>query len=244
MKRIAIILTLIFGFASSAGAYVASSTNYRIDVDSINISGGESTSTSYKINDTVGEIGTGDSTSTSYNIDAGYQAMVGSEVTLTLSSPADVTLSPSITQGEASNGQAAWTVTTNNSAGYSLSVKAATSPALQSSGNSLADYSPSGGADFTWTVASGSALFGFSPEGDDITSTYKDNGSSCGTGSSDTTNACWNGFSTTNQTISSKSSAASAGSLTTLKMRAEIGSSATATAGSYSAAITATAVAL
>ncbi len=52
-----------------------SSANYKIEADSVNISGNQSSSASYKIEDTVGEVGTSDSESASYKTRAGYQAM-------------------------------------------------------------------------------------------------------------------------------------------------------------------------
>jgi hypothetical protein len=60
-----IALTFVF-FASLllvgvplASAFVASSTNYRIQTDSINVGGVLSTSTSYRAEDTLGESGVG-----------------------------------------------------------------------------------------------------------------------------------------------------------------------------------------
>ncbi len=230
--------------------YVASSSSYRLEKDSINFAGTRSTSTSYTMEDTVGEISTGTSTSNSYNIHAGYQAMEsdGVSVSITLSSPSNITMSPSIegTTGGESDGSVAWTVTTNNTTGYSLSVKAATNPTLKSGSDSFSDYDPAGAVpDFAFSVGASQSLFGFSPEGADITSTYKDNGSTCNVGSSDTTGACWEGLDTTGKTVASSGAANSpGGTATTVKLKAKVGSAASLPAGSYSAIITATAVTL
>ena len=84
---------------------------------------------------------------------------------------------PGITGGTAT-GEATWTVITDNPAGYSLSVKASTSPAMkgQAQGDSFADYTPVNPAvpDYNWSVADSSAEFGFTPEGSDIVSKYKE----------------------------------------------------------------------
>ena len=71
-KFFSIFVVLFFlSFAYSGLAYVASSSNYRIQSDSINVGGTRQTSTSYISEDTIGEIATGDSTSTSYKLKAG-----------------------------------------------------------------------------------------------------------------------------------------------------------------------------
>mgnify|MGYP001604268538 FL=1 len=49
---------LILGLAWPALAYVASSTNYRLQADSLNFAGNLSTSSSYNLQDTGGELGT------------------------------------------------------------------------------------------------------------------------------------------------------------------------------------------
>jgi|GEM_PF-4803839 hypothetical protein len=60
-----------------AEAAVRSSSNYKIDSDSINFSGTEnSSSANYKASDTVGETATGDSGGVLYKIKAGYRALV------------------------------------------------------------------------------------------------------------------------------------------------------------------------
>ena len=68
-----IILTFIIPIVSVGAAM--SSSNYKINADSINIGGGQSSSTNYQMEDTIGEVATGDSDSDSYKTKAGYQAM-------------------------------------------------------------------------------------------------------------------------------------------------------------------------
>jgi hypothetical protein len=233
---------------AGAAAYVASSTNYRIELDSLNVGGLLATSTNYRIEDTVGESATGIGTSTSYNLYAGYQQFDATPTTITISAPADVTLTPAISEGEGgtANGSAAWTVITNNSAGYNLTIKADSSPALASSGDSFADYSPAGAAPgFTFSVGDSESAFAYSPEGTDLVDNFKDNGSACNTGSSDATNACWEGLSTSDTAIAQAVSANSPGGTeTTVKFRAVAGASKSQSAGSYQATITVTATAL
>ena len=221
------------------------STNYIIERDSINFGGELSTSTNYVLEDTAGEVGTGTSSSATYKIKAGYQQM--EVVSIAITSPADVDLSPAInpSTGGTSLGSASWRVTTNNDTGYTLSIEASTNPAMKSGVNSFANYTPSGSVpDYTWSVVSTAYEFGFTPEGTDITSVYKDNGVACSTGSSDTSSACWDSITTTAKTISSLGVANSptGGSTTTARFTAEAGLASSPPSGSYIATITLTAV--
>lgn len=231
------------GLPSPALSQVMESGNYRIQSDSINFGGSRGESSSYVLEDTLGEIATGESDSTSYKLKAGYQQMHVS--TIAISSPSDVTMTSIEDSGGTSDASVAWTVTTDNSAGYTLGVSASTDPALTSGVNSFADYTPAGAVpDYTFSIVASASEFGYSPEGDDITSRFQDDGSSCNAGSGDTIDACWDGFSTTNESVAGATSANhnTDGTKTTLKLRAEIGSSASQASGTYSATVTATAV--
>lgn len=227
-------------------AYVAASTNYRLESDSLNFAGGLATSTNYSLEDTLGEMGTGTSTSASYNLSTGYQQMA--ESSLSISAPSDVSLTPALTSGTAgtATGNAVWTVITDNSAGYTMSVAAATNPAFAAGSNSFANYTPSGAApDYAWSVAAGAAEFGISVEGTDTSTRFLDNGAACNTGATNGSDTCWDALGTSATTIATAGSANQpGGTATTLKFQAEIGSGATPGAGTYSATVTVTAVAL
>jgi hypothetical protein len=212
-----------------AFAVVATSTNYRIDRDSINFVGDLSTSTSYSLEDTGGEVGTGIGTSTNFLLNAGYQQNDGY---ITISTPADVTLLPNIdgAVGGQADGNTTWTVTTDNAT-------------MQSGGASFANYSS--GTSFGWSVGSSASEFGFTPEGTAVTSAYLDNGTSCGVGSSDASDACWDSITTSDKMIATQAiSNHPNGTGTVVKFRAQAGSSANQAAGTYVAVITATALAI
>ena len=240
------LLALLVVSVPVAFAYVASSTNYRIQSDSINTGGELSTSTSYRVEDTLGESSTGTSSSATYVIKAGYQQM--HESYLAVSAPGNITLAPSIASlgGGVANGFAAWTVTTDNEAGYTMNIRASTSPALSSGANSFANYVPAGvGPDFTFTTPVAASRFGFTPEGVDIVQKYKDNGVSCNAGSSDTASACWGPLLTTSDTVSTRTAANHpSGTATTIRFRAESGASNVQPAGLYVATTTLTVLAL
>ncbi|PIP58369.1 MAG: hypothetical protein COX02_00740 [Candidatus Vogelbacteria bacterium CG22_combo_CG10-13_8_21_14_all_37_9] len=230
---------LALSLALPALAYVASSTNYRLQSDSLNFAGNLSTSSSYNLQDTFGESGTGTSSSATYNLHAGYQAM-NSDVSLTVSAPGNVTLSPAVDAkiGGSATGQAIWSVMTDDSAGYTITLAADTSPALKSSTDSFADYSSS--PSFTWSVTSANANFGYSVLSTDAASAFLNNGSACNIGSTNTADRCWRGLSTSAVTVVSRSTANNPSGITsTVKFQAEAGSGREVTAGTYSATVNA-----
>lgn len=226
-------------------AQVMQGGTYRIQSDSINFGGGLSTSTNYVVSDTLGEVGTGFSTSSSYALNAGFQALQAVYISITDSS--NITL-PNISgvSGGNSSGQSTWTVVTDDLAGYSLTVAAATSPALKSAQYSILDYVPSGSdPDYNFNVGNASSTFGFSPEGINIIQRYKDNGSACNTGAGNTVDKCWDGLSTTPKLIAqSASSNHPAGATTTVKYLVGIGSNKIQEPGTYTANLTVTALPL
>jgi len=74
---------------------------------------------------------------------------------------------------------------------------------------------------------------------------YRDNGGACGVSSGDTALACWDGVSTTAQTIvTGTGSNHPSGATTTLRFRVGISSGASVTAGTYTATTTITALPL
>lgn len=240
-----LLLPTPYSLLPTVSAYVASSTSYRLQTDSINVGGMLSTSTSYRAEDTLGESGVGTSSSASYAIKAGYQQM--QETYLAISAPGNITLSPSIptTGGGTGNGSGSWTITTDNPAGFTMNIRAAAAPALQSGANSFANYTPAGAnPDFTFSVGAATSEFAFTPEGTDIVQKYKDDGAACNTGAGDTASACWMPLTTTAETIVTRTTANHpSGGATTLRFRAESGASNTQPVGSYSAAVTLTVLA-
>ncbi|MBU2565960.1 hypothetical protein KKG46_00170 [Patescibacteria group bacterium] len=74
MTRIIIGFFLFLAFSYTSVVSAMTSTNYRIDWDSINSGGTDfSTSTNFQMHDTLGEQGTGYGTSTNYLLHAGYR---------------------------------------------------------------------------------------------------------------------------------------------------------------------------
>src|SRR3989339_428073 len=242
-------LTLLASLVISipvASAYVASSTNYRIQSDSVNVGGNFSSSPSYRAEDTLGEGGTGTSSSATYVIKAGYQQM--HESYLAITAPGNISLAPNIPSvgGGVANGSAVWTVTTDNEAGYTMNIRASTSPALASGANTFANYVLTGAdPDLAFTTPAAATRFGFTPEGTDITQRYKDDGVSCNTGALDTGSACWDPLLTSLSTVSTRTTTNHpSGTATTIRFRAESGASNIQPAGLYTATTTLTVLAL
>ncbi len=243
-----ILIILLFGFPiQSVISYVSESPNYRLQKDSLNIGGLYSSSPNYQLEDTLGEAGSGIITSANYIFSGGYQAM-DSDSYVSLSGPSTINLSPSfdVESGGQANGSGTWSVITNNSGGYSLSIKANSSPALVSGSNNFSDYLPTtADPDFVWSVATSDSFFGFSVVGSDIVSRFIDDGSVCNVGSNQTADRCWDGFDTTGKTIATAGLPnAPIGVDTTISLRAEAGSSKNQPAGNYEAVLIITAIAL
>lgn len=234
-------LLLAVLFYRDAYGQVMQSQSYKIESDSVNFGGGRSGSGAYGIEDSLGEVATGLSTSTGYVMQAGYQAMqiVGLAVT-----PADsVVMSPSIggVTGGVSNGSTAFTVTTDDSAGYAVTIAASSSPALAAAGDSFADYAPSGSSpDYDFTYREDSSVFAFSTYGRDSANGFRASGSVCGSGS-EVSGKCWDGLATSPKTIVSRSSANQPdGTVTVLSFRAASGSNHSQAPGTYVATTTLT----
>jgi hypothetical protein len=229
-----------------AGAQVMQSGNFQIQSDSINFGGGFSTSSNYRLESTAGEIGTGESDSENYALKAGYQQM--QEVYIAISGATNVTMSPSIpgVSGGTANGSTTVTVTTDSPAGYELTISSLTSPAMQKGADSISDYTPGGAnPDFAFTTGAADSHFGYTPQGSDVVQRFKDNGASCNVGSSNTALACWDGLSTTPETIASNANPNHpAGAATTVYFRVGVGGSVIQAPGVYAATTTLTALSL
>jgi hypothetical protein len=110
--------------------------------------------------------------------------------------------------------------------------------------DSFADF-PGASPAYTWSVSASSAYFGYSVESTDAASAFLNNGSACGVGLTNTASVCWSGFSTSPKTINSRASSNDpSGTITTLRLKAEAGSSRQIKAGTYSATLNLITVAL
>ncbi len=179
-------------------------------------------------------------------LNAGYRTM--DETYIAMTDPADVVMSPDLggMTGGTSYGSTSWNVTTDSHGGYQVSVRASTSPALMSGAESFANYTPTGDApDFGWSIANTDSEFGFTIEGGDTIGRFLDNGSVCSVGSGNIADRCWGPFTTDNQVVAgSYFGNHPLGTETTIKLRAQSGTSHIQSDGLYQATITVTALAL
>lgn len=242
-----VFMPLVVGMLQVSVAQVMQSTNYQIDSDSVNVTGGFAESNSYQMESTVGEVGTGDSESTNFALRAGFQQMQAVQTSL---SPIDnVVLSPSISgvSGGTANGSTTLTVITDSPAGYEVVISAEEDPALQeqTSANIIADYTPTGTADYSFSLIASDAHFGYTVESDAAASRFLNDGGSCDTGATNTALQCWDGLSTTTAVIATDASANQpAGTDITVHFRLGIGGSVNQPPGTYVATTTVTAIAL
>jgi len=223
------------------------SPSYVITINSINFGGDYSTSTSYQEQDTIGEIATGNSSSTNYAMGAGYQQMYTSYISIGSLTPVNLGHINGLSGGMAT-GTLAVNITTDNPAGYSLSVQATSSPAMQTaSGAYFTNYSSvsTSTPDYSFAIASNTSAFGFSVNSLDALGKYNNNGSVCNTGFTNTAFACWDSFSTSSKVIAQSTMPNNAtGTVTTLDLEAKVGTGKLQDSGTYTATITVTAITL
>lgn len=229
-------------------AQTMTGNSFQIESDSINMGGGFSDSDSFALEDTLGEVATGISESDSFELRAGYQQMQAAFISIT--QPDAVTLSPALSgiMSGVSNGSTTLTVTTDNTAGYEVLISAESEPAMRNEANdTIADYSPSGVADYVFTTSNTDVHFGYSVESAHAVSRFFHNPSTetCGTGSSNVARFCWDGLSSSPATIVESGQANHPnGTETTLHFRIGLGSDVSQPPGTYVATTTVTAVPL
>ena len=176
---------------------------------------------------------------------------------ISLSSPADITMSASIPgmTGGSATGSATWTVVTNNNTGFILNLKSSADPALAGTtqGDSFADYTETVAdtPDYTWAVAESDAEFGYTVEpatAADTVAAFLDNGTAaCNIGAVNTADICWLDFAATGLNVINRSSETLvSGEAEVMKVKAELNGPATDADGfliedTYTATITATA---
>ena len=188
---------------------------------------------------------------------------VGSQFTVSTSVTAEISFAtaasnitmaslPGVTGGT-TTGATQVIVTTNNAAGYNMTMISSSSPALQgdTQGDSIPDYTPAsaGVPDYNFVVAANRAEFGYTIEASttsDLDPSFLDNGSSCGVGAADAADRCWiNASSTAAETlINTTGPTAASGSTSTIKFQLVINPnpSPAITQDSYTATNTLTAI--
>ena len=168
---------------------------------------------------------------------------VDEEIALTVSdTPANMD-NLGITSGDLSDGQAILNVETNSKDGYTLAVKASTSPALQhdSTNDTFEDYTPSAtNTAESWNADSNSYQFGYGAYGNDATSEFTSSGN-CTDSDPTSGSEKYEGFATTSENIAEKSTTTpTSGVDTTFCVGAEQ-KGVYAPSGTYTATIVATA---
>ncbi len=244
---VAVVLTPVcFFLLATSYAEVRSSASYSLESDSLNFAGGFSTSSTYQLESTVGEIATGRSSSTGYALKAGYQQM--QSVFISLSAPTTLTLMPAIggLTGGSASGSATVSVLTDSPSGYSLSIAALSSPAMQRDAESIADYVPAlfPTPDFSFTTDTNDVHFGFSVEGSDTIDRFRNDGGACNAGISSTQRTCWVGLSTSSILIAEGGANQPSGATTTLYFQVGVGGGVAVSPGEYVATTTITALPL
>lgn len=150
-----------------------------------------------------------------------------------------------------SSGNTTWTVTTNDTSGFSLTLKKDGKLNYDGGGTNkeFDDYASTSPLAYAWNSAgSGETKFGFNVTAaastTDVVAKYKDNGADCGSGNNVSDGQCWNQIPTTTdeETIVNRSTwTPTSGVTVSIKFRAEAGSNNHLESGTYQTTITATA---
>ena len=167
---------------------------------------------------------------------------------ISLSNCGNINMSPAIAglTGGVGTGTTTCAVTTSDTAGYTMSLSASTSPALKASTYTFADYTVAAGnvPDYTWSIGASASEFGYTVEGSQtiVQAKFLDNGSACNTGTGQNAYKCWLNASTTNATIGYYANEITTSTTTTIGFKAEVTSGRNQEEGSYTATIGITAV--
>jgi len=162
----------------------------------------------------------------------------------------NVTMAPAlagITGGYAS-GTSTLAVTTNNVAGYTLTINFADPVAMQyeSGSDSIPNYVDATPNDYNFSVSAGQARFGLSASSTNVTAQFLNNGSACSAGALISAAHCWtmNAIATTTLTLVDRnSSTPAAGDETIIGFRVGVNDPTPALpAGFYNATATLTAL--
>lgn len=169
---------------------------------------------------------------------------------ISISSPSDITMTALSTSQNTAVGNADWTVTTNNYAGYNLTVFASTAPALARTGGggNIVDYTPAvAETPETWSVPATGIEFGFSARGTNVATGTWGTDSDCIAGADvPSAGLNWRDFDLTGSAdeIATKASISAFTGDTSSMCVATEQDTAFANSGTYTATITATALAL
>lgn len=165
---------------------------------------------------------------------------------VTISNGSNATMLPSMgVTSDRSVGSSSWSVATNSTSGYTLAVKATTTPALQSGTDNFANYTEAtpGTPDLWGNVASSTKEFGYSAYGTDVLDATWGTGDTCGDTGTGIPNAGqkYRGFSTSDVTIANRNTFTPNGGVTSNICFAAQQNGVYAASGTYTATITATA---
>jgi hypothetical protein len=211
----------------------AGSNNYRVPSDVQAVGGGDGAkSGNYVLLDTIGEGNISTGTSTNYSINAGYRQTTY----LSLSGPATVNVGTIVGTGQ-QTGSGIWLVTTDATAGYSLSWQA-TAANMTAGSDSVAPFTPTTvNVPDTWTIAAADSEWGGR-----VSSTSTDTETEWGT---DLGTEYWLNVSTTPRVIVDRATRTPiAGSSEKIFFRGEVGTSKIQPTGIYTVTVILTAVSL
>lgn len=167
---------------------------------------------------------------------------------ISITSPADTSMSQNLgVSANVATASTTWNVKTNNVLGYTLSVNASTSPAMQSASSTIPDYTPAvADTPELWSVSSGTYEFGYSAFGSRISTGAWGTDSDCNgaTINDFSTTLKYQNFATTTRQIATHSATTTTSGDDATVCYAVQQNGSYIPSGTYTARVTATAVTL
>jgi len=245
--KTALFIILISLLVPNPAAAQMSSTNFSIDWDAINSFGAPSSSSSFLIEDTGGEQGTGNMSGASFELFGGFQQQDGL-VMIAIDCDDSVAMGSIVQDGKSNltTNSAACHILTNNSNGYSLTLKT-TSPDLSSGSDTISPIATASNIPAIWDediVSDNTSGWGYRLS--DLSTVYDAKwGMNDQTGVNYGTAAKWYKATDTDyQIVASATETSNEGDNEILNFGVEIGSDKIQPTGSYSTTLTITATTL
>lgn len=234
-RRASFIAIVSLSFFLCEPVLAQTSTNYRIPSDVQAAGGGDAAkSTNYVLMDTIGEPNIGQSGTPNYTLNAGYRQTL--QTFISLSGPSNLSIGTIAGTGQ-KTASGSFTVTTDATAGYSLSWQAS-AVVMDSGTDTIAAFTPTvANVPDTWTINATDSEWGGRLRNDSTDSAAEWGNDGAGKN--------WLNVATSSRIVVSRTTrTAVAGSSEYLEFRAEIGASKIQLPGTYNVTVTMTAVSL
>lgn len=221
-----------------------SGAEYRVQFDAINVGGGVATSNLYGSSYSLGDVAPGTSEGATFGVRSGYQYVL--ESFIALNEIPDIIMNSAIggVSGGIANGSTTIVVTTDNTAGYQLTLSTEGSGGLTAASGTILAYEPASSLpDFDFLTDATDAHVGYTITGDNIAADFLSDGATCGAGAQEV-GQCWRGLAGSDAVIATGPGSFSGDAEIELTVRVGVGDGTLLAPGTYRGTSTITAIAL